>query len=96
MKQAQLAAIGEFHRRVVAHSREVRTRHSFVGMPVLEEVTPEEQLVVLVEEVGKLSRATNKLRIASAPEVRRQWQEEREARLVTIASVAARIASRSA
>ena len=56
-------------------------------------MTPEEQLVVLVEEVGKLSRAINKLRITKDEKVRKQWIAERDHRLITIASVTARIGS---
>ena len=89
----QLAKINLFHRQVVKHTKEVRRRVSSAGGRDLEDVSGEEQVVVLVEEVGKLSRAVNKLRIVGDSGVRETWEAERDLRLVTIASVAARIAS---
>ena len=90
---SQLQAITGFHRRVIEHTKEVRRRFSSAGGQDLEDVSGEEQVVVLVEEVGKLSRAVNKLRIADDGDVRKTWEAERDLRLVTIASVTARIAS---
>jgi hypothetical protein len=51
-------------------------------------------LGVLTEEVGKLSRAVNKLNIAVDLDVRAQWTREGRHRLTTIASLARRMAER--
>ncbi|MCY3784629.1 MAG: hypothetical protein OXG79_12720 [Chloroflexi bacterium] len=93
MTSQQRSALIRFHKKVRKHTHDVRHRFSSVGVADLEDVTPEEQVVVLVEEVGKLSRAVNKLRIATDPDARQGWVAERDHRLVTVASVAARIAS---
>ena len=90
---AQQLKIRKFNSEVLQHTHRVRHRFSATGGKDLEDVTREEQLVVLGEEVGKLARATNKLRIVRDDQQRRAWAEEHHHRLVTIASVAARIAS---
>ena len=46
---------------------------------------------VLMEEVGKLSRCCNKLSLATDISVREKWNKEAKHRLVTIASVCARM-----
>lgn len=55
---------------------------------------PSMWVAVLTEEVGKLARATNKLGIADDAEVRSQWKREIDHRLITVASVARRMAER--
>lgn len=47
---------------------------------------------VLAEELGKLARAGNKLRIAKNRDVRQQWYSEGRYRLVTITAMARRMA----
>lgn len=89
----QKSRISAFHRKVMEHTEKVRFRFSSTGAKDMEDTTPEEQLVVLTEEVGKLSRAINKLRIVKDPQIRKQWEDEHAHRLMTIASVTARIAS---
>lgn len=52
---------------------------------------------VLMEEVGKLARACNKLSLLTehaTPEVREEWDSEGRHRLVTIASMARRMHER--
>ena len=93
LSSVQRLKMRHFQRVVLDHSGEVRFRHSAVGMPDIEGATGEEQVAILVEEVGKLARAINKLRITRDADVRKSWIEERDHRLVTIASVTARIAS---
>lgn len=51
---------------------------------------------VLLEAVGKASRAVNKMNIVADPDVRKQWAKELGYRLATTASVASRIAEQYA
>lgn len=93
MTSAQRLKLRKFFADVLQHSAAVRYRFSTAGGRDLEDVTREEQLVVLVEEVGKLSRAINKLRIVQDQTTAASWEHECRHRLLTIASVAARIRS---
>lgn len=49
-------------------------------------------LSVLNEEVGKLARCCNKLAIAEDERIRSQWESEGRHRLLTVASMARRMA----
>lgn len=51
-------------------------------------------LSVLLEEVGKLAQACNKLSITPTADERQPWEQEGRQRLVTIASVVRRMAER--
>jgi len=82
-----------FFRRVAVHSIAAKARWRFV----MEDARASKALwnQVLAEEVGKLNRACNKLRITSGKpdvyeNVRAKWLKEARHRLVSIASVCAR------
>ena len=84
--------IQRFHRQVNEHTAEVLDKFGRVGGTDLEDHSREEQIVVLVEEVGKLARASNKMRICSDDAVHSDWKAEYRHRLMTIASVVSRLA----
>lgn len=82
-----------FYREVEEHTALARSKfkrsstHLEIGLP------PKAfWIAVLVEEVGKLTRVTNKLSIASDPKVRDQWNREGRHRLITIATTVRRMA----
>ena len=89
----QKRLIRVFHQRVLEHTREVRDKFGRVGGEDLELHSREKMIEVLVEEVGKLARSSNKMALAADDGVLREWQAEWHHRLVTIGSVVARIAS---
>ena len=82
----------QFGRRVEKHTAEARAK--FQSSLHLERDNPDRfyWLAVLNEEVGKLTRACNKLAIAEAPDVKQQWRAEGRHRLLTVASMARRMA----
>ena len=85
--------IQKFHRMVNEHTSDVLNKFGKVGGTDLEDHRREEQITTLVEEVGKLSRATNKMRIAADKDIYYIWESEFHHRLLTIASVASRLAA---
>jgi hypothetical protein len=84
----------QFARRVERHTEEAREK--FQSCIHLDRDLPDTfyWLSVLLEEVGKLSRACNKLAIAADSDVQAQWGKEAQHRLLTIASMARRMAER--
>ena len=85
--------IQKFHRMVNEHTSEVLNKFGKVGRLDLEEHSHEEQITILVEEVGKLSRASNKMRIAADKDVYFTWEGEFHHRLLTIGSIVSRLAA---
>lgn len=48
-------------------------------------------MLAFLEEVGKLARTQNKLRISHDPEVQGEWRKEQDRRFVTCMSLLTRI-----
>ena len=90
--QIQDKRIRRFHRSVRRHVGATRARFD-KGGGRLEETPVADQVAALVEEVGKLARCVNKLRIVQDDDVAADWQFEARHRCTTIAAVASRIAT---
>lgn len=79
----------QLHRRTAEESVEARKR--FPDDKAIETLPMAYGITALVEEIGKLARASNKLVIASDAEVIRQWRQEINDKIRTSISLLERI-----
>lgn len=84
------AAWRSFLGKVRSHTAEARGKFPFLHWE-RDGLSRCHAMTVTLEEIGKLARCINKLAIAQDPDVRRQWLEEGEHRLITSASMLYRI-----
>ena len=85
----------QFANRVEKHTAEARAKFR-TGPNHLDRDLPDKQVwvSVITEQVGKLARSANKLSIAFDSDVRADWDADGRHCLLTIASLARRMAER--
>ena len=92
MEAAEKLLIRQLHKEVEAETDEARHRFDYLKLNI---ETPGVPLafaeIVLIEEVGKLVRCHNKLRVVQDAEIIKQWRSEQHHRFVTTGSVLERL-----
>ena len=93
LTDAERLRLRKFHREVVDHTIHARKRWEATPNSLERDESPiGDYFLVFVEELGKLARTYNKLDIVVDPKIRKEWQIERDHRLVTCSSMLDRIA----
>lgn len=90
LSEAKRLRLRHLHKQVIEETNSASHKFDLLHAN-LEEVDVALGLTALIEEVGKLARTMNKLRIAKESDVIQKWRLERDRRFVTTLSLVERL-----